>query len=110
MTLGAYEQVVVAALRAEADLDGADVVRWAVRCWAAASLAQVCPLTSAVLAGRDRWEHEVDLQLEQGNRPAALHEWGRDFAVRMTDDADPLVAAAAGLEAAALSRGAAPGG
>ncbi|RHW25276.1 hypothetical protein D0Z08_20155 [Nocardioides immobilis] len=110
MSLDAYEQVVVSALRSEADLEGADVVRWAVRCWAATSLAQVCPLTSAVLAGRDRWEEEVDLQLAQGDRPAVLREWGRDFAVRLTDDADPLVAAAAGLEAAALSRAAAPGG
>lgn len=109
MTLDAYEQVVLSALRAETDLEGADVVRWAVRCWAATSLAQVCPLTSTVLAGRGRWEQEVDHQLAQGGRPAVLHEWGRDFAVRLTDDLDPLVAAAAGLEAAALSRAGAPG-
>jgi hypothetical protein len=106
--LAAYERVVVEALRAGTGLEGAEVVRWAVRCWAATSLAQVCPLTSAVLAGRGRWEQEVDLQLAQGDRPAVLHEWGRDFAVRLTGDADALVAAAAGLEAVALSRAAAP--
>lgn len=101
--LASYERAVVAALAGDGSLAGSDVVRWAVRCWAAATLATVCPLTAAVLAGRGRWEQEVDLQLARGERPAALHAWGRDFAVRLRDDPDPLVSAAADLEAAALS-------
>lgn len=114
--LAAYERAVVASLRDGRTLGGADVVRWAVHRWAATSLAQVCPLTAAVLDRAGRWRDEVDAQLSLGDRPAVLHAWGGQLLARLRDDPDPLVAAVARLEhgalrdAVGLTRAGAPAG
>lgn len=100
--LAAYERAVAAAVRTGDGLAGADVVRWAVHRWAATSLAQVCPLTAVLLAERGRWDDEVGAQLAHPHRPAGLHAWSRQLLERLRADSDPVVAAVARVEAAAL--------
>lgn len=100
--LAAYERAVVAAVHTGTGLAGSDVVRWAVHHWAVTSLAQVCPLTAVLLADRGRWEEEVRAELARPDRPAGLHDGGRQLLERLQADADPVVAAVAGVDAAAL--------